>query len=56
MYFKKGTCTQNPTYSYLTTATKSGFSHVYPHGNESALVNAVATIGPIGIMNIFMQF
>ncbi len=43
-----GTCTQNPTYGYLTTATVPGFKHVYPRDNETALTNAIATIGPIG--------
>ena len=47
LFLKVGTCSSNPTYVYLTRATKAGFAHVYPHGDETALVNAVATIGPI---------
>ena len=43
-----GTCTQKPSYTYLTTATVPGFKHVYPRDNETALTNAIATIGPIG--------
>ena len=39
---------QKANYSYLTNATVSGFAHVYPHDNETALVNAVAYYGPIG--------
>ena len=53
---KVNKCTQNANYSYLTSATISGFAHVYPHDSETALVNAIATIGPFGIFKKILFF
>ena len=34
-------------YNYLTSGTDAGYVHVFPRNDENALINAIATIGPI---------
>ena len=34
-------------YNYLTSGTDAGYVHVFPRNDENALINAIATIGPV---------
>ena len=47
MFLKQGSCNGGQYYDYLTSGTQAGYTHVIPKGNEMALVNAIASVGPI---------
>ena len=46
---QRSICNTSTTSRYLTEAKLSGFTHVYPSGDEQMLKQAIATIGPISV-------